>query len=147
MEKNFLDLLQLLNASKSKYMLIGGYAVGIHSEPRYTKDLDIWIDCSKPNAKKILKLLTEYGAPTDNLSEKDLATPGLIFIFGIAPQRVDIINHIKGADFKSCYARRVRKQVGKTEINVVSIKDLINLKKLAGRDQDKIDIAKLKKFS
>jgi len=146
MEKNFLELLRLLNDFKAKYLLIGGYAVGVHAEPRYTKDLDIWIECSRANSKKVLQLLTEFGAPTDNLNEKDLATPGLIFIFGIAPQRVDIINFIKDADFKECYARRVRKKVGKIQIDVIAIDDLIFLKKLAGRAQDKIDIAKLKKF-
>jgi len=146
MEKNFLDLLRLLNDFKVKYLLIGGYAVGIHAEPRFTKDLDIWIEPSKSNAKKILLLLRQFGAPVDNLTEEDLATPGLIYIFGIPPQRVDLINKLKGANFRDCHKRKVKKRIGKLIVNVVSIADLIFLKKIAGRPQDKLDILNLKKF-
>lgn len=142
---DYLELLQCLNDNKVKYLIIGGYAVIHYAEPRYTKDLDIWIEASSRNAKNTLKALSTFGAPIANLTEEELATPGLVYIFGIPPVRVDVINHIKGADFKEIWANKNKITIGKVTTQIVSKKDLIKLKKIAGRPQDKADIAALSK--
>jgi hypothetical protein len=144
MNSDFSELLQLLNDFKVKYLLIGGYAYGFYAEPRYTKDIDLWVEASTSNAKKIIKALTEFGAPIANLSIKDLATPGLIYIFGLPPLRVDILNEVKGESFDNAYSNKEIKIVEKLKIPVVSKKTLIKLKKAAGRPQDKLDILNLK---
>ncbi len=96
MYQDYLDLLQCLNDNKVKYLVIGGYAVIQYAEPRYTKDIDIWVEASTANAKKVLKALSKFGAPISNLTEEELSTPGLVYIFGVAPVRVDILNRVKG---------------------------------------------------
>jgi len=67
MDPNYLDLLQCLNGNKVKYLIVGGYAVIRYAEPRYTKDLDIWIEASEVNAKRVLKALKQFGAPIDKV--------------------------------------------------------------------------------
>jgi len=143
MYPDFLELLRAFENHKVRYVVIGGYAVGIHAEPRYTRDLDILIEPSEVNAKRILKALTDFGAPTENLTIKDLATPGLLYVFGIPPLRVDILNRIKGINPALIIKRGKRIKVGDTSLKVVCLEDLVKLKKLAGRPQDKADVAKL----
>lgn len=144
MFQDFLELLRAFEKHSVRYVIIGGYAVGIHAEPRYTKALDILMEASTVNANRMLKALAEFGAPVDNLSRQDLATPGLLYIFGVPPLRVDILNRIKGADVTGVVKRGKKIAVSDTVLRVASIDDLIALKKIAGRPQDKADIAKLK---
>lgn len=143
MNSDFKDLLCCLNEFKVRYLVIGGYAVVIHSEPRYTKDLDIWVDATTKNASALLKALKEFGAPTNSIIEEDISKPGTVFIFGIEPNRVDIINKIKGANFSSAFQRRIKAKVDDLEFNCISLKDLIHIKKIAGRIQDRLDVEKL----
>jgi hypothetical protein len=98
---DFLDLLRVLEKHKVQYLIIGGYAVGLHGEPRATKDLDILVNPTRKNAKALLAALTEFGAPVSDLTVKDLSTPGLLYVFGINPLRVDILNRIKGVKIES----------------------------------------------
>ncbi len=141
---DFLELLRVFAKHKVAYAVIGGYAVGIHAEPRYTKDLDILIVAEKKNAKALLAALSEFGAPISNLSVDELATPGLLYVFGIPPLRVDILNRIVGANVKALIKRAKKIKIADTSLKVVTIADLIMLKKLAGRKQDLADIEKLK---
>ena len=144
MYPDFLELLRLFESHSVRYVVIGGYAVGLLAEPRYTKDLDILVLPTKTNARRLLTALEEFGAPTANLTTEDLAKPGLLYVFGIPPLRVDILNRIKDIDVAGVIRRALKIPVGTTHILVTSVDDLIALKKIAGRPQDKADIAKLK---
>jgi len=124
--------------------VIGGYAYGFYAEPRYTKDLDIWIACDKLTAKRVYKVLREFGAPVDNLSPHDFNTAGLIYIFGLAPIRIDILNSIKKANFDKMFRNKNTFLIDEVNIPVVAKEDLIKLKTLANRPQDRLDVKKLK---
>lgn len=144
MDPNFLELLQCLNDSKVRYLVIGGYAVIRFTEPRYTKDLDILIEASTANAKRVLKALTEFGAPVDNLSVADLAKPGLIYVFGLPPVRIDIINRASGAVFGKAWKSKEKVPLGSTYAYFVGKAELIKMKRAAGRPQDIADLEKLR---
>lgn len=140
---DYVELLQCLNASKVKYLIIGGYAVIRYAEPRYTKDLDIWIEASPQNAKRVYSALKEFGAPIDNLTVAELATPGLVYIFGIPPIRVDILNRAKGATFPTAWKSRQKVPLDGTYAYFVDIRNLRKLKRAAGRAQDLADLEAL----
>lgn len=145
MFQDYLDLLQLLNDNKVKYLVIGGYAVIQYAEPRYTKDIDIWVEANLSNAKKLLNALNQFGAPTDNLTVEEIAKPGLVFVFGIPPLRVDILNNAKGCSFESAWKNKNKVLVKKTNVNFIAKSDLIKLKKKANRPQDLADLSQLNK--
>ena len=86
MNSDFKDLLSCLNEKKVKYLVVGGYAVTYYAEPRYTKDLDLWVEASPQNSRRLVRALSDFGAPTDSLAPLDFATPGVLFIFGIPPK-------------------------------------------------------------
>jgi predicted nucleotidyltransferase len=143
MNSDLIELLSSLNQYKVKFLIIGGYAFGVHAEPRYTKDLDIWVESTPANAKKVLNCLRDYGAPVSSLVEKNFVEPGFILIFGREPNRVDILNHLKGLTFKEAYKTAKKIMISGIEIKVVSLDHLILLKKLANRPQDRLDVKKL----
>ncbi len=144
--QDFLDLLRVLEKHKVKYAIIGGYAVGIYAEPRYTKDLDLIVTPTLKNGKALLAALEEFGAPINNLSKEEIAKPGLLYVFGVEPLRVDILNGIKGISVSEIIKRSKKMKLQNTVMSVVSIPDLIKLKKLAKRAQDLVDIEKLTKL-
>jgi hypothetical protein len=146
MDQNFLDLLRLFDQHKVKYLIIGGYAVSLYAEPRYTKDLDFWIECSTANARKLMAALQEFGAPLASIRIQDFATPGCAYTAGIPPLRFDILTRIKGAKFSTAYTKRRKVKIEDVPACYVSYETLLLLKKAAGRDQDKADVKTLKRF-
>ena len=145
MYQDYLELLQCLNDNKVKYLVIGGYAVIQYAEPRYTKDIDIWVEASVVNAKKLLKALKTFGAPIANLSVEELSIPGLVYVFGIPPVRVDILNRVSGGKFELAWKVKNVVALEGIKVNFVSQSDLIKMKKATGRPQDLADIASLQK--
>ena len=69
---NFKDPLRSLNEAGVRYLIVGGYAVRVYTEPRYTKDLDLWIEPTQPNAQKLYLALAQFGAPTKDLYPRRL---------------------------------------------------------------------------
>ena len=112
---DFRDLFCELNAADARYLIVGAYAVIYHTEPRYTKDIDIWVEPTVGNAARVHAALSRFGAPVDTLSVDDLTDPHLIYQVGIEPNRIDILM----AD------------------------DLITAKRAAGRLQDQLDLKRL----
>ena len=67
MNRDFKDMFRMLNEHRVRYLVVGAYAVTFYAEPRYTKDLDIWVEPSAENAKKVWDALAAFGAPLDGI--------------------------------------------------------------------------------
>ena len=148
MNFDFKELLKIFAERKVKYLIIGGYAVAKHAEPRYTKDLDIWINNSKENAEQVFQSLKDFTAPLTDITVEDFTIPTLVFQIGIEPSRIDILMGLKELDFDECWKRRATSVIGDLELHFISLDDLIFNKTLAGRPQDlrDLEILKLKKI-
>lgn len=138
--KDFEDLLHHLNTAQAKYLVAGAYAVIFHTEPRYTKDLDIWIQPTRENAEKVYKALKNFGAPLQNLSIEDLMNPKMVYQIGIEPNRIDILMGVGKFPFEEAWRNRVTDRYGKEKIGVLGLQDTIRAKKIAGRPKDKLDL-------
>jgi hypothetical protein len=143
---DFLDLLIELSAAKVRFMVIGGYAVGVHGHPRATKDLDVWVEPTLDNAKRVIAALRAFKAPLGDLTAEDLATPGIGFMMGRPPSRIDILTKIAGLEFHGSWSRRVLRRFGGVECPVISLDDLIVNKRAAARPQDLVDAEKLERI-
>jgi len=137
---DFSDLLNLLNANNVKYLIIGGYALVQYAEPRYTKDLDIWIQADPENAKAVYKALKDFGAPLTGMTEADFAEEGYFYQMGRPPLRVDILMGIPGLEFRQAWENRVVVDFDGLSVKFISKDDLIVSKRASGRPQDLIDI-------
>jgi hypothetical protein len=142
---DFSDLLRIFIANRVKYLVIGGYAVVQYAEPRYTRDLEVWISTAETNAEAVYRSLCEFGAPLEELSVKDFSEEGFFFQMGIPPIRVDILMGIPGANFEDCWQRRNEVDFDGLPVCFISKKDLIAAKKASGRPQDLIDAGHLEK--
>jgi len=145
-EKDFKEFIALLNRSEVRYLVIGGFAYSFYAEPRFTKDIDILIEPSKENAKKILEAIKEFGFTDVDLSSKDFLKPGQIIQLGVAPLRIDIVTSIKGVEFSAAWKNRVTGRFGDIDAHFISKEDLIKNKRALGRKQDLADIEKLEKI-
>jgi hypothetical protein len=142
---DFSDLLRIFNARKVEYLIIGGYAYIQYAEPRYTKDLDLWISTEPENAKQVYQALQEFGAPLTDLTEKDFSEEGYFYQMGVPPVRVDILMGIPGHNFKQAWGNRVEVDFDGLLVPFISKEDLIVAKRASGRPQDLIDADILEK--
>jgi predicted nucleotidyltransferase len=140
---DFSDLLRLFNANQVKYLVIGGYALIQYTEPRYTKDLDLWISADATNAQAVYRALREFGAPLADLTAADFAQEGYFYQLGVPPVRVDILMGIPGAVFADAWPRRMEVDFGGLVVPFISREDLIAAKRAAGRPQDLLDVEQL----
>lgn len=145
MNSDFSDLFKILNAEKVRYLVVGAYAVTFHAEPRYTKDLDIWIEPELENAKKIWNALAKFGAPLHDLTLDDLTNQDLVYQVGIEPNRIDVLMGLTGVEFSKAWENRIESKYEEIPISILGLKDLIKTKKAVGRPQDLIDAEVLKK--
>jgi hypothetical protein len=144
MPKDLKDLLRAFNDHAVRYLIVGGYAFGVHAEPRATKDLDLFIRPDEENSQALFRALTQYGAPLDGLSPADFMD-GSVFHIGQPPARVDILQHIDGISFDQAWENRIEGFVDSEVPTVVIPKDdLIQNKLASGREQDILDVKKLR---
>jgi hypothetical protein len=136
--------LRVFNEEKVRYLIVGGYALIKHSEPRYTKDLDLWVSPDEENATNVFRALIRYGAPVSSMSPDDFMREGYFFTMGLAPNRIDILFDLKGLNFDTAWRHRVCDVVGEIEICFLSRVDLIINKEAVGRKQDLADVEKLR---
>jgi hypothetical protein len=143
--RDFSDLFAALNDAEVSYLLVGAHAVAFHAEPRYTKDLDIWVDPTSANAARVIRALRAFGAPLSGVAESDFSQPGVTLQIGVAPNRIDIATAIDGVGFADAWPRRVESVYGDQRIWVIGRTDLATNKRAAGRPQDLLDLALLEK--
>ena len=136
---DFTELLKLFNDNNVRYLVIGGYALIQYAEPRYTKDLDLWISTDANNAAAIYNALKTFGAPLTDLTEDDFSEEGYFYQLGVPPVRVDILMGIPGGDFAQSWRNRNEIDFGGLVVPFISKDDLIKSKKASGRPQDLID--------
>jgi len=139
-EKDYEEFLELLNRHKVRYCIIGSYALSFHARPRYTKDIDILIEASPENARKILSVLDKFGFGSLNLSIEDFSEGGNIIQLGYEPVRIDIITSIKGIDFSDIWENRVQGPYGDQKVNFIDRQNFIKSKIISNRTQDRADL-------
>jgi hypothetical protein len=141
--KDFKEFIQLLNAKKVEYLLVGGYAVILHGYPRFTGDIDFWINPAPKNAKRIIEVLDQFGFSSLNLDIDDFTHPDQIIQLGHEPYRIDLITSIEGVFFDECYTQKVVFHVDNIPIQTISKGMLKKNKKAAGRHKDLDDFEHL----
>lgn len=137
---DFRDLLFELNAAEVRYLVVGAYAVVFHTRPRYTKDLDLWIEATPDNAARAWRALAAFGAPMKGVTPADLCDPSVVFQVGVEPNRVDVLTSVTPLDFESAWSRRVRATYGDCVVHYLSRDDLAASKRAAGRPKDLEDL-------
>jgi predicted nucleotidyltransferase len=140
---DFKEFLQLLNAHRVEYLLVGGYAVGYHGYPRATVDMDIWIGKGLDTARKMVTVLKEFGFDVPNLSADLFLKDDQIVRMGVPPVRLEIFTTIPGVRFEDCYESRIEDVMDGIKVQLISLEDLKQNKKASGRNKDLNDLENL----
>lgn len=144
MAQDLKELWSALNAHSVKYLVVGGYAVGVYVEPRATKNLDIFIKAGPQNGETVYRALAEFGAPLAGYTPADFNDGGSWFQMGQPPNRIDILRHIDSVDFDDAWKNRVETVVdGEISVHVISRDDLIRNKLECGRPRDLLDVEEI----
>ena len=141
--QDFKEFVQLLNDNQVHYLVVGGYAVALHGYPRYTKDIDIWIELAQENAIRLVETLEQFGFASLGLKESDFLVEDQIIQLGYAPNRIDIITSLQGITFNECYDKRLLVEIDGVKVNFIDRENLRKNKKATGRLQDLADLEKL----
>jgi len=127
-----------------RYLVVGGYAVIHYTQPRFTKDLDVWLEPTAANARRSAAAMIEFGVPLIEITESDLAKEGTQFIIGRSPVQIDFLTSIPPLKFSECWKRRKTSRQDDFSMHYLGLEDLKRAKKHAGRN---IDLADLEEIS
>ena len=139
LNSDYKDMLLALSNNGTRFLLVGAYAMGAHGYPRATGDIDIWVEPSKENSRRVYRSLAAFGAPLHEIDESTFTKPGLVFQIGIVPRRIDMITSISGVAFDEAYQKRQIVEIEGLSIPILSLGDLIRNKRATGRDKDRLD--------
>jgi hypothetical protein len=148
MYQDYKDLLSAFHAHGVKYLVVGGFAVILHAQPRFTKDMDLFIKADLANARAVYAALAEFGAPLQGIRPEDFTDRSSFFRFGREPKGFDILPAIPGVDFDAAWERRLESVVDTAtglKANFISAEDLIASKLTSGRPQDLADADAIRK--
>lgn len=137
------ELFKIFNEESVEYLLVGAHAVAHYAEPRYTKDVDLWVAPSAENAARVWRALNRFTAPMAGVSSEDFSRPDVVFQMGVPPNRIDILTGIDGIEFDEAWPNRIRTTYGGEPINILGKAELIRNKRASGRPQDLLDLQRL----
>lgn len=134
---------ELLNAAGAKYLVVGGYAVAFHGHPRFTGDIDLFIEPSADNSRVLSTVLDDFGFGELNIGSADFVREDMILQLGLPPNRIDIMTSIDGVSFSQAWPKRVSAVIDGLEMVFISRELLIQNKLASGRAKDVADAEEL----
>jgi hypothetical protein len=146
MNSDFVDLLRLFAAHEVRYLIVGGYAAMRYSQPRFTKDLDVWIEPSVENSQKVLAAFREFGMPMIDVTPDDFTKEGLQYMVGRTPVLFDFLPSLPQMNFAQCWENKTSEQENGFAVHYLGVKDLICAKSIANRPQDLMDISEIQRI-
>jgi predicted nucleotidyltransferase len=146
LNQDFLAFIGLLEEENVDYLVVGGYAVGLHGFPRYTGDIDFFVAISEENAGRILRVFDKFGFGGIGLTAEDFLEKDFVVEIGREPRKIQILTGIDGVSFSECFARKIEVEIGGMAVKFIGKDDLILNKAASGRPKDRIDLEELGKL-
>ena len=143
LHQDFKEFIRLLNDNQVRYLVVGGYAVALHGYPRYTKDIDLWVEIAPENSSKIIHALDQFGFGSLGLKMEDFLELDTIIQLGYPPNRIDLMTTLPGIDFETCYEAKIQVEIDEIIVNFIDLENLKKNKKASGRNQDLADLENL----
>lgn len=145
MNEDFLDLLKALLTEGARFMVVDAHAMAVHGVPRATGDLDVWVDVSDDNPRRVLAAVGRFGAPVDalGLSAADFAQADRVVQIGLPPRRVDLLTTLSGLKFGEAWPGRVMRRIDALDVPFLGRQDLVRNKRATGRTKDLADLEAL----
>jgi hypothetical protein len=146
--RDFEEFLAAFNARGVRYLVVGAHAVAFHARPRATKDLDVFIEPTAANAKRVLRALADFFGTELSYTPEDVTDPDTVIQLGVAPVRIDLLGALPGVrGFATAWRARARGRFGKVPAPYLSLEHLMAAKRAADRPQDRADLVVLQRVA
>ena len=146
LNQDFLDFIGLLEEEKVEYLVIGGYAVGVHGFPRYTGDINFFVAIGEENAGRLLRVFEKFGFGDIGITRADFLKQDHVVEIGREPRKIQVLTGVDGVKFDECATRKVEIVFGGVRVKFIGKEDLIRNKAASGRPKDRIDVEELEKL-
>jgi hypothetical protein len=146
LSKDLREFVALLNSTRVNYLLVGGHAVAFHGYPRFTGDIDFFVEVSEENAARLERVLQDFGFGDIGVSRQDFLQRGTVVQLGRPPHRIDLLTSIDGVRFDEAWTNRVPAELDGLPVNVLGKMDLMRNKQASGRAQDLADVERLSRL-
>ena len=140
MNPDFVDLLRAFSEAEVRFLVVGAYALAHHGRPRATGDLDVWVEATPQNGRRVLQALEAFGAPLHDVTQDDFARPGVVLQMGVPPGRIDVLTELAGIHFEAAWTTRERGAFGDLAVDFIGRDAFIRNKRETGRLKDLGDI-------
>ena len=144
MHADFVAMLAALSRERARFLVVGAHALAVHGVVRATGDLDIFVERTPANARRVFRALVRFGAPLSQLTEADLQKPDIVFQMGNPPLRIDVLTGISGVTFSSAWRDRAVHRVGRLNVPFLGRRSMLRNKAATGRAKDAVDVATLR---
>ena len=141
--QDFKELLELFNARKVEYVIVGGHALAFHGAIRATKDIDLYVRPTEGNSHRIMAALEAFGFGQVGLTAEDFQKPGQIVQLGYPPVRIDLVTSIEGVTWEQVAAGISMGEYGGEPVPFIGKAEFLANKKAAGRLQDLADAERI----
>ena len=143
LEDDLREFVELLNALNVHYLVVGAFAVAYYGYPRFTADLDLFIERSQENAERLVQVIERFGFGDLNLSARDFLEDDQVIQLGVSPNRIDLLTFISAVDFDEAWAARQQAEIQGLSVPIISKEMLKRNKAATGRSQDLLDLERL----
>jgi hypothetical protein len=140
LEEDLREFVELINALEVRYLVVGAFAVAYHGYPRYTGDIDLFIEPSIENAQKIMMAIEQFGFGDIGLSVEDFLQDNQVIQLGVAPNRIDLLTFLTGVNFTEAWENRERGEIAGLNVSIISKELLKRNKAASGRSKDLADL-------
>lgn len=140
MNPDFKDIISEFLAAGVRFLVVGAHALAAHGIPRATGDIDLWVEPTQQNARRVLQALTAFGAPVSDISQDDFTREGTVFQMGVPPFRIDILTEIDGTKFEPAWQAKAEITLEGLTFPVLGRESLIKNKRASGRPKDLADL-------
>jgi predicted nucleotidyltransferase len=140
LDQDLKEFIELLNARNVRYLVVGAYALAFHGRPRYTGDIDFFVQPSAHNAELVAKIIEEFGFASLGIVAADLSIDDQVIQLGVEPNRIDLMTSISDVSFEEAWNTREYGEIDGLKVPFIS-KELLKRNKTAvGRKQDLADL-------
>lgn len=146
LNRHFLEFLELLEKHRVEYVVVGGYAVGVHGFPRYTGDLDVFVATSRSNAEALMEVFAEFGFGSLDVKPEDFTEPDTVVEIGREPIKIQVLTGIDGVTFDRCRQDRISVEMAGLSVPFIGFDSLVANKAATKRAKDKIDLEELRRI-
>ena len=140
LDQDLREFIELLNARNVRYLVVGAYALAFHGRPRYTGDIDFFVQPSAQNAELVAKIIEEFGFAGLGIVAADLSVDDQVIQLGVEPNRIDLMTSISDVSFEEAWNTREYGEIDGLKVPFISRELLKRNKTAVGRKQDLADL-------